>query len=559
MIGTRSRRSGANSRNVCARKLTLVETNEVARSIECGTGGGGLTEEQQLGPGSSKFRGATLKRTGQRATTVFAVAGAKGGAGKSAVAVNLAIYLSTLGRTTLLVDADRAGAHLHAHLGLAPLLPTQANYQPVLPPLKIEVTQVPGLYYLNGGVAEGNAGQLRSRSLGELWAALPELDCDYVVLDLGAGIEEGLLEIFAAADMAFYVMVPEPAAVEGTYRFVRALFLHRVLAHASSPEEREELTGLADELGGLPVPRELTEALEADEHLLASVVRDLLSEFELRFVVNQTRVRADLELGEGMCSAAWQRLGVSLDYLGYIDYDDTVWTCVRQRVPLLVKSPGTKASKNIERLARRLIAIDTGKAPPRLPRTVPPYTHHDLLEVDRGATDEEVRRAYRRGREVYDEEALCCYGLFSADELEVTRARLEEAFDVLLDRARRRPYELSVFPDEQEPVDEGGPAVASVSDLPDAPDVTPETEFDGALIRAVREARGLDLKQIAKRTKIGIGYLQAIEDDDFGALPALVYVRGFVAEVAKCLGLDPSHVAQTYVRRVRRNLRERGA
>jgi flagellar biosynthesis protein FlhG len=206
-----------------------------------------------------------------------------------------------------------------------------------------------------------------------------------------------------------------------------------------------------------------------------------------------------------------------------------------------------------------LIALDSGKAPPRSARAVPPFTHHDLLEVDRGATDEEVRRAYRRARDVYAEDALCCYGLFAPEELEVTRARLEEAFDVLLDRARRRPYELSVFPDEQLRTPEEGPVLARVSDLPDAPSITPETEFDGALIRAVREAHGLSLKQIAKRTKIGLGYLQAIEDDDFSALPALVYVRGFVAEMAKCLGLDPAHVAHTYVRRVRRNVGEREA
>jgi hypothetical protein len=35
-------------------------------------------------------------------------------------------------------------------------------------------------------------------------------------------------------------------------------------------------------------------------------------------------------------------------------------------------------------------------------------------------------------------------------------------------------------------------------------------------------------------------------------LPALVYVRGFVTEVAKCLRLDPVQVAHTYVRRVKR-------
>jgi flagellar biosynthesis protein FlhG len=433
------------------------------------------------------------------------------------------------------------------------------TYSPELPPPCVESTAVPGLFFLNGGVAEGNAGLARPRTRGELFAALPELDCDYLVLDLGASIEPELLDAFAAADVTLYVTVPEPAAVEGTYRFVRALFLRKLWQLAEGDAGRQALLSLADELGGLPVPRELVEALEADEGPLAAPARALLESFSVHFVVNQTRVRADLELGESMRSAAWQRLGVSLDYLGYIDYDDTVWACVRDRQPLLVKSPGTKASKNIEKLARRLISLDAGKTVRRNLRTVPPGTHHDLLEVDRGATDEEIRRAYRRVREVYAEQALCCYGLFSAEELKAIRARLEEAFDVLLDRARRRPYELSVFPPEPEPVPEEALPDARDHDLPPAPSITPDTEFDGSLLRAVRESRGLDLRQISKRTRISLNYLEAIEDDDFGALPALVYVRGFVTELAKCLDLDPVRVAHTYVRRVRRNLGEERA
>jgi flagellar biosynthesis protein FlhG len=78
-------------------------------------------------------------------------------------------------------------------------------------------------------------------------------------------------------------------------------------------------------------------------------------------------------------------------------------------------------------------------------------------------------------------------------------------------------------------------------------------------LRRMRESLGLELKQISRRTKISLLYLQAIEDDDFGALPALVYVRGFVAELAKTLGLDPAQVSHTYVRRVKRNLGEGGA
>jgi len=502
--------------------------------------------------------GVSIQRTGQRPKRVIAVAGAKGGAGKTVLASNLAIYLASLGRTTVVVDADKSGAHLHTLLGVPPVLPSQTHAAKTLPQLVVEPTSVAGMYFVNGGLAEGNAGQIRPRLRSELFSALPELDCDYMVLDLGAGIETELLDAFLAADIALYVTVPEPSAVEGSYRFMRALFLRRLCLSASDAEQRAELTTLAEDLGGLPAPRELVEALEADEHALAPVARHWLSRFELHLVVNQTRVRADLELGESMTSAVWQRLGVNLDYVGYIDYDDTVWTCVRACEPLLVKSPSTKASKHIERLARRLISMDAGKGGLRVLRTVPPGTHHDLLEVDRGATDEEIRRAYRRVREVYTDTALCGYGLFTKQELETVRARLEEAFDVLLDRNRRRPYELSVFPDAPEPRDEEV-VPTQRTDLPPAPTLTPETEFDGALLRRMRESLGLELKQISRRTKISMIYLQAIEDDDFGALPAIVYVRGFVAELAKTLGLDSALVSQTYVRRVKRNLGEGGA
>lgn len=259
--------------------------------------------EAPAAPVRALFQGVSIKRTGQKPKRVIAVSGGKGGAGKTVLAVNLGIYLSTLGRTTLVVDADRSGAHLHTLIGVPPLLPSQASYRPELPALDIQTTSVPGLFFLSGGVAEGNAGQARPRTRRELFDALPMVDCDYMVLDLGAGIEPELIDAFLSADVALYVTVPEPAAVEGTYRFVRALYLRRLLRMASDEAQARELSGLADELGGLPVPRELAEALEADEHPLADAARKALLTQPLHFVVNQARVRADSSSWATACAA----------------------------------------------------------------------------------------------------------------------------------------------------------------------------------------------------------------------------------------------------------------
>ena len=49
---------------------------------------------------------------------IIAVAGGKGGVGKSTIAVNLALALGRLGHRVTLVDADLGAANLHTMLGL---------------------------------------------------------------------------------------------------------------------------------------------------------------------------------------------------------------------------------------------------------------------------------------------------------------------------------------------------------------------------------------------------------------------------------------------------------
>ena len=149
------------------------------------------------------------------------------------------------------------------------------------------------------------------------------------------------------------------------------------------------------------------------------------------------------------------------------------------------------------------------------------------------------------------------FGLFDEEGLEAARARIDEAYDVLLDPARRRPYEISVFPEA--PVHERASEEEEVSseDLPPPPSIRPDTDFSGGLLRAVRQSQGTSLEQISERTKVGTGYLRCIEEEDFDRLPAAVYVRGFVTEFAKCLRLDPEQVSQSYLRRYKARMDEK--
>jgi hypothetical protein len=78
--------------------------------------------------------------------------------------------------------------------------------------------------------------------------------------------------------------------------------------------------------------------------------------------------------------------------------------------------------------------------------------------------------------------------------------------------------------------------------------VVPQGEpFTGALLRRLREARGLSVQLVCERTKISRYHLENIEADLVEKLPAQVYLRGILMALAKELRLDGQKVTRSYL------------
>ena len=68
----------------------------------------------------------------------------------------------------------------------------------------------------------------------------------------------------------------------------------------------------------------------------------------------------------------------------------------------------------------------------------------------------------------------------------------------------------------------------------------------GQLLREAREQKGVSLEKVEEATRIRQKFLQALEEGNYGALPAEAYVTGFLRTYAVYLELDPEELIALY-------------
>ncbi len=168
----------------------------------------------------------TLRRLKTRsAPPVLAITSGKGGAGKTVLAVNLALRFAATGTRTLLIDLDPGLANIDVHMRL------HANYtvDDVLAgrcePEDAVLVGPSGLLVVPGGSAFESATHAHA-SRGEPARLLTLLasiltTIDLVILDTGAGIGPWVIGALELADHSIVVTQPDPASVTDAYAIIK--------------------------------------------------------------------------------------------------------------------------------------------------------------------------------------------------------------------------------------------------------------------------------------------------------------------------------------------------
>ena len=154
---------------------------------------------------------------------LIAIASGKGGVGKTWLSVTLAHLIARSGRSVLLFDGDIGLANVDVQLGISP----KRDLSGVLSgryTLKETIT-----HYEEGGfdIIAGRSGSnsLATMPMEKLEAIADQLramqnDYDFVMIDLGAGIEAHVQYLASIASRCLVVITDEPPSLTDGYAFI---------------------------------------------------------------------------------------------------------------------------------------------------------------------------------------------------------------------------------------------------------------------------------------------------------------------------------------------------
>ena len=316
--------------------------------------------------------------TGPPRNRTIAVASGKGGVGKTVITANLAVglaeRLSSSADSVVAVDLDLGCGNLNACLGVRShrgtinnfLASRQLGLSEILTP-----TEQPNLQMICSSYSGAPEMELADGVKTGLLTEIRGLEAAFVLLDLGAGTSADVLDLFLGADERIMVITPESLSLHNAFVFLKTAVLRYVWRETGKEEFLAALHSTWLEAISHPEKvniRTSIEAIRKWDRYSAFVVRGLIDELKIKFVVNKYRdssedihIRSFHELlQKHLC------LRNNLTYLGAVHYDQKVRRSIQGIRPFLLSYPDSRAARQIAEASHRLATGTELDSPPSL-------------------------------------------------------------------------------------------------------------------------------------------------------------------------------------------------
>ncbi|HNW58104.1 MAG TPA: P-loop NTPase [bacterium] len=287
---------------------------------------------------------------------VYAIGGGKGGVGKTVLTASIGIGLATLGHRVVMVDADLGGANLHTCMGILEPQYTFYHFYSLQKESLSDIlldTPVENLKLISGACGTLGLANPRYSQKLRFINELRKIDADFILLDLGAGSSFNVIDFFLAADQGLAVTTPEPMAIQETFNFLKIALMRKLTREFRDDPDtilHLEQEIFADSGRMAQSVGSALEELAVRDSATANRISSLLASFTPGLILNM--VHADEEVKEGVAlrTAAEELLSLKLDFLGYVEHDESVRRAVKELRPFVIDDPHSRAARSLAKL-----------------------------------------------------------------------------------------------------------------------------------------------------------------------------------------------------------------
>ncbi|MDR1636281.1 MAG: P-loop NTPase [Treponema sp.] len=302
---------------------------------------------------------------------IIPVASGKGGVGKSLLAANLGVAFAQAGQRVILADLDLGASNLHLVLGhQAPqtgigvwLNDTRMDFNAV-----IAETDIRGLRFIPGDTEIPGTANLKPAQLKALVKRLLALkeDADILILDLGAGTHQSILDFFLLSGQGIVISAPAVTAVLNAYVFLKNTVFRLMYTVCTKGTRAWDYLERARKEGSGPqklyIPRLLPEIKKKDKASYEKFV-DYLGRLHPRLVMNLIDDPKDADVAMKIRRSCEEYLDLKIEHLGIIYRDSIQETALSSRLPVLLYKPQSLISQAIYRIADKILGSGEEASP----------------------------------------------------------------------------------------------------------------------------------------------------------------------------------------------------